>query len=173
MASEVTNFHPLPLGEAWGFKMTNISHLVGMMADSTCETWCVLANDAYGARGVLYRSLIHVVLARRFHKCVIWGFLAPLGMAVNRVHYGASWKSGYHTPLGSSPRGPTGAMLAVLESVLLRAHAIHIIRIIPHYFRFVKNDVFHVSVCKYDYCTYLQRGCEVRLNTLSKCSPNR
>ena len=106
----------------------------------------MLANDAYGARGVLYRSLIHVVLARRFHKCVIWGFLAPLGMAVNRVHYGASWKSGYHTPLGSSPRGPTGAMLAVLESILLRAHAIHIIRIIPHYFRFVKNDVFHVKL---------------------------
>ena len=59
---------------------------------------------------------------------------------------GASWKSGYHTPLGSSPGGPTGAMLAVLESILLRAHALHIIRIIPHYFWFVKNDIFHVKL---------------------------
>ena len=78
--------------------MTNIAHLVGMMADSTCETWYVLTNDASVDRGVLYRSLIHVVLARRFHICVIWGFLAPLGMAVNRVHYGTMEIGIPHTP---------------------------------------------------------------------------
>ena len=54
---------PLPLGGAQGAKMMNIAHLIVMMADSTSETWCDLANDASGERAVLYRSRIHVNLA--------------------------------------------------------------------------------------------------------------
>ena len=66
-----------------GGKMMNIAHLVVMMADSTSVTWCELANDAPGGRGVLYRSGIHAVRGEISHMCH-FGPSAPLGhLAVN------------------------------------------------------------------------------------------
>ena len=58
--------------------MMNIAHLIAMMADSTSETWYELVNDARGGRAVIYRSIIHVVLAEISHMRH-FGPLAPWG----------------------------------------------------------------------------------------------
>ena len=76
--------------------MMNIAHLVVMMADSTSVTWCELANDASGGRGVLYRSGIHAVRGEISHMCH-FGPSAPLGhLAVNLVGGGVH-RAGYGT----------------------------------------------------------------------------
>ena len=61
--------------------MMNIAHLVVMMADSTSETWCELANDASSLHPVLYRSEIDVALAEMSHMWYL-GPLAPPGAYV-------------------------------------------------------------------------------------------
>ena len=96
-----------------GAKMMNIAHLVVMMADSTSETWCELANDAPEGRAVIYRSRFHAVLAK-ISQIRHFGPLAPLGhMAVNLAGGGAhSTNHGTQDPTQAAkqrPMDPPGA----------------------------------------------------------------
>ena len=49
--------------------MMNIAHPVGMMADSTSETWYTLASDTSGHHEVINISGIHVILAEISPMC--------------------------------------------------------------------------------------------------------
>ena len=81
-------FHPHPLGGAHGTKMTNIAHVLVMTIDLTSETWYELVNGAPGHHSVLYRSVIHAVLAEISHMRH-FGLVASLGhMAMNLVENG-------------------------------------------------------------------------------------
>ena len=64
---------PFQLGGGRGGKMgnINIAYLVVIMADSTSETWCWLANDDSSHHAVPYRKEIHVILTEISKKCYL------------------------------------------------------------------------------------------------------
>ena len=55
---------PPSRGGAHGSKTMDIAHMLVMIAKSTTETWYQLVFDASGDGVVLFRSKIHVVLAK-------------------------------------------------------------------------------------------------------------
>ena len=90
----------------------NIAHQLVMMADSTSETWYELVDNASGGHEVIYRSRIHVVLAKISHMRH-FGPLAPLGHLVVNLVGGGVHRAGYGTQGPSQtnrqrPRDPPG-----------------------------------------------------------------